>query len=438
MARSEFREREDRTSRGRDEVSDRRRARDEDDPPFDRENQEAHRRSRYEYKGRTAEDVRRHATQKTTSFDNYLDSSIPSFKPKEGLNVIRFMPPTFGDEISYVYEIHAHYDIGPDHGAYVCMQKMFNKPCAVCDERGKFSEAEQKDLRPRKRYLAWIIDRAAERTGPQFWDLSPTMDKDISAQCLDRHGKITLIDDPENGHDVEFMRSGTRLDTDYTGHKIDRDSSPLHDDEKIQDRWMNFVIDHPLDKMIILPDYDYVAKVFAGQVEARDKDLDEDEDEPRSRVRDTGRRSIREEIDDEIPDRGTSKAEPEARPRRERLTRGRDPELDRDERPTRSRLNRSEDEEADEDLYRGSARESNHRDAVAPRKNVRDDEEDEERGSSTRLRRSEDESSNRRANSRNDRDRDGDDLDLDATDVSSRTRSRLRDMEERNTRRRRE
>lgn len=399
-----------------------------DDPPFDRdhdrgrgssdrdmrpsrngrdrneEDQEPIRRSRYEYKGRTAEDVRRHATQKTSSFDNFFDGSVPTFKPKEGLNVIRFLPPTFGDETSYVYEIHAHYDIGPDHGAYICEQKMFNKPCAVCEDRGKFSEAEQKDLRPRKRYLAWVIDRSEERAGPKLWDLSPSMDKDISAQCLDRHGKITLIDDPENGHDVEFMRSGTRLDTDYTGHKIDRDPSPLHDDERLQDRWMGFVIEHPLDGMIILPDYDYVAKVFAGQVEAKDKDLDKDE--PRARVRNrsnssgdgsgdatrSSRRSLREEIDDEIPERGVAREESEARPRRERLRRDRDPEPEKGEPPRRASSNRREYEEEDEDLDR---------------------EMDEPPARPRRASRGEPEE-----------------------DISERTRSRLRDMEERNTRRR--
>lgn len=350
----------------------------DDDPPKkksrSRDDDDDDKPKKREYVKRDASDIKRHAEQRTGGFDSIADQKYTTFTPKDGTNVIRFLPSTYGDKKNYVFEFYAHYRIGADKGTYVCPEKMLGKPCPICEERTSTKDEEvAKLLRPQKRYIAWVINRDAERDGPILWNLSPSQDKEISSLCLDRHGRVILIDDPDEGYDVEFKREGKELSTRYFGWKVERDPSPISDNEKRQDKWYDFIEENPLDELLIIHDYEYLAKVFAGQVEKKDE-LDDDDDAPRSsRSKRSSSRSMREELDDEIPERGSAKS------KRERL------KDDDDEEPVRKKKKVVDEDDEDDDPPRKKKRvvedDDDEEEEERPRKKkkpVEDDDDDEE------------------------------------------------------------
>lgn len=368
------------------------------------------RRREREYIPRTAEEVQRHATQSTGSYDTLWDEKYKAFKAREGLNAVRFIPGTFGDKRSPVYPYWRHENIGPDNSSYVCLDKTLNQACPICEQRGNFSDEDANELRPRKRWLGWVIDRDAEREGPQLWDISPTADKNISGLLIDRLGRVVHMDDPDNGFDLEFMREGQRLNTRYSGYKISRDSSPLSDDPDKYDRWWDYAEDNPLDKVLIIHEREYLEKVFSGQAERMDKDLDKEPEDRRRRPRERMSRdrdeepkgrSLRDELDDKIPDKGDPREE--RRPR-ERLDDRKDD--DRDSRRSRDddRDNRSRDRDRDrdDDRARGETRgPGSARDDEPDRERDKDEEEDVSANTRDKLR----DMSERRSSNR-DRDND--------------------------------
>lgn len=447
-------------SRGRDRDRSTGRDRDDDRPRASRSRDDdddrgSSRRKPPEYVERTADDVRRHATQPVGSFEGTLDQRFPNFRAREGLNAVRLLQGTFDDRKQYAYLYFRHENIGPDRSTFVCLEKTFGKPCPICDERSRFTGDESNDLRPRKRYLSWIIDRFEERAGPKLWDFSPTMDKEIATLCMDRTGRVIHIDNPEEGYDVEFSREGTKLNTRYVGVKIVRDPSPMHDNPDKQDEWLEFIEDNPLPSVLVIPEYDYVAKAFKGQLEQLDKDLDRRKDDPdgapRSRERgrdredrqperrsrggrdeETSSRSLRDELDDRIPEKGAARE------------RSRDVD---DDPPKRERMNRSSASDDEEDRGRGrSSRDRERRDPDEERSSTRSgrdrDSREESRAEPERTRRdrgrdaeSDDDDAPRSRSARNGHDRDDDDRPSrrtrDDDDVSATTRERLRDMGER-------
>ena len=83
---------------------------------------------KYRGKERTVESVTRRSRESSGNFESYVLSDVKMFKPKEGENNVRILPPTWEDVDKWGdgWEIaaHLHYGIGPDNGAYLCLDKM--------------------------------------------------------------------------------------------------------------------------------------------------------------------------------------------------------------------------------------------------------------------------------------------------------------------------
>ena len=290
--------RDDSTSRGRDsgerDSGSSRRETNERSSNSRYNGRDSARRSSFKYQERSNDTYKQRGEAGGGDFDKYLKDNIKMFKPADGDNMIRVMPPTFHNAQHFGLDIHVHYQVGPDSQTYLCLFKMKGEPCPICDERERASrdgDTEYADkLKPTKRVLIYMIDRHVEKDGPVVWSMPWTIDRDVCKLVVDkRTGETLPIDHPERGYDIEFERKGKADRTQYIGLAIARRESPLGDA-----RWLDFIQDNPLDAILVYYPYDHIAKVFGGKSVSRDsnKELDR-QDEDLQRVEDKGRRSTR-------------------------------------------------------------------------------------------------------------------------------------------------
>lgn len=258
--------------------------------------------TRFSYQKRSAEQVNKRAAMSSRDYDNYLVDEVKMFKPNDGPNTIRILPPTWPNPEHYGIDIWVHYGIGPDEQAYLCSDKMKGEPCAICEERARARQAGEdedyvKQLSPTRRALFYLIDRDKEREGVLAWAAPQSVDQSITTISVDRKTQDVLpIDDPDNGYDVEFDRTGKGMTTKYVGMAIARRESPLGDS-----KWLQHAIDFPLPQMLKFYDFDHIAKALGGggrHTSSRDKE--DDRDSARS-SRDHGR-------DQDSPRRGSDRA----------------------------------------------------------------------------------------------------------------------------------
>lgn len=254
----------------------------------------------FKYRGseRTAEDISRKASEGSRMYDSYLKPGTPMFKPKEGENTIRILPSTW-EEPDWDYTIQSHYGVGPDNARYLCL-KMKNEDCPVCEAKINAADKEEADqLTPSKGAICWVIDRDNEKAGPQLWAIPfSKVRNEIYSRSTDKKTRAPiLVDDPEEGYDITFIRSGTGLKTEYKGVEVSRDPTPLHDDQKLQGRWLEYIEDHPLPDLLNFYDADHIQKVLFGK--AAPKAAEDYEEAPVERPARASRKPVEEPDEDE-------------------------------------------------------------------------------------------------------------------------------------------
>lgn len=274
---------------------------------------------------RTVDDIRRKASEGSRDYDNLFTGDVKLFKPAEGENSIRIMPATWGTqpyskseldkmsdeeydklcaeddrfEMGWDLPLFVHYGVGPDNASYLCREKMLGEPCPICAAKLEARDPDEADaLSPTKRGLCWIIDRNNEKEGPQLWSMPfSKIRNEIYARSTDKKtGTPIFVDDVEEGFDIIFNRAGKDERTNYTGVEVDRDATPLHDDEKKQDKWLDYTMDHRLPDVLNFYPPEHIEKVLFGKKSARrEADADaggEEETSSRSSRRgDRGERS---------------------------------------------------------------------------------------------------------------------------------------------------
>lgn len=297
--------RSSRDSRDRDDDRGGRRGRDEDRGSSrgrDRDDDRGGRRSggRYEYRQRDPGDTKRRSESGANDYDKFINPSIKMWKPNDGENRIRILPPTWENAKHYGHDIWVHYGVGPDRQSYLCLEKMKGEPDPIEEERAEArrdgDEEFAKQIEHKRRVLVYLIDRDHEKEGVQAWAMPWTLDRDIVKVSIDRtNGEVLPIDHPYEGYDVTFEKKGSKNRTEYLGVSIARRTSELGKDE-----WLDFAQDHPLPEQLVFYPYDHIAKVFNGAGSpkgGRDRDDDRDDDRgsrSRDRDRDEDRGSSRE------------------------------------------------------------------------------------------------------------------------------------------------
>lgn len=325
--------------RGDEDESPRRSSRDssDDDRPRRSSRDEAPRRGRddgderpsrssrggsgYQYQERSSEDTRARAAAGANDFDKLLKPHIKSWKPNDGDNRIRIVPPTWKNAKHFGYDCHIHYGVGADKGAYLDLNKMLGEADPIHEEyqraKGELDPDNKDDqeylrqLRGTRRDLIYLIDRDHEKEGVQAWFMPFGLGNDVVKLSVDKsNGEVLPIDHPDEGYDVEFTKTGKGIGTKYSAPAIARRSSPLGKDE-----WLEFAMDNPLPDQLQFFDYDHIAKAFGGVGAHREKPRGRDDDDRPSRGRDDSDRGRDRE---DPPARGRGRSEPE--PEKDELT----------------------------------------------------------------------------------------------------------------------
>lgn len=293
------RDREERSGRGRDRDDSRssrgrgddreerggRGGRDRDDDRSSRSSRGG--RSGFVYHKRSADDVKKRAEHGGGSdFDVYFNRDIKMYKPKDGDNTIRILPPTWEGAEHYGLDVFVHYGVGPDRQTYLCLHKMKGEPCPICEERQRAQrsgdEEYAKELEPKRRVVVYLIDRDAEKEGVQAYAMPQGTDQDIVKISVDkRTGEVFGIDNPDEGFDVMFERTGTGIKTRYEGIQLARRESSLGNDD-----WLQFAVDNPIPDQLVYYSYDRIAQEFGGSGEHRESRDRDDRSDSKSKQRD--------------------------------------------------------------------------------------------------------------------------------------------------------
>lgn len=288
----------------------------------------------FRYQKRTKDDVKERANMKGGNYDTYIKPKFKQWKPKDGKNLIRILPPTWVGARHYGLDIYVNFNIGADNQAYLSLSKHGKGDDPLDEARREAQREGDKDLakalNPTQRILYWIIDRNDEDEGPLLWAAPFTFDKSLNNLCIDVDTKevfhVDGNDNPDEGRDVRFYKEGTGITTKYDPSKMKvLGKSLVHEDDGLQQDWLDFIADNPLPEVLNFYDYDHIKAMFDGQAGRQD----DDEKPARSkRARDS-------DDEDEKPARTRSraKADPEDEDEKSAARRGprRDQEADDDE-----------------------------------------------------------------------------------------------------------
>ena len=217
------------------------------------------------YTRRTYESTKKRAEQSGGLRDQYLKDHVPMWKPADGENCIRILPPTWEDPQHYGIDVFVHYGIGPDNSAFLDLNRMKGEPDPISEAYDRaVAEGDEdyaKSLRSVKRVLVYLIDRDKPKDGPQMWAMPWTVDKDINTQSIDsRTREILYIDEPDEGYDVFINREGQGERTKYSV-KIARNPSAV----ELEDSWIELLEQNPLPDCLNFFEYDHIKKVFTGK-----------------------------------------------------------------------------------------------------------------------------------------------------------------------------
>lgn len=251
----------------------------------------------FKYKRRDPSTVDKRASQQGGDFVGLFKDEYQQYKVKKGDNWIRILPPTWDAAEHYGLDVWVHYSVGPTKETIVCNHKMYGKKCAVCDSMARMAaagdETEAAELKPKKRVAVWMLDRDEEKKGPQVYAMPWTLDRDIAKLSKDkRTGAIYYLDDPREGYDLSFEKTGEKVNTKYEGVQLMRDPS------SVSSKWLEFIEDNPLDQVLLERTYAEVKAVLTGGID--EDDVTAAEKSTRGRPS----RAVREEEDeDPLPPR---------------------------------------------------------------------------------------------------------------------------------------
>ena len=197
------------------------------------------------------------------------------FVPKDGefytIDIIPFLPktnriPRFQpgyDE--YALDVWMHRGIGPGEETFICLAKMFKKPCPICEEqdalrKSRATKEEIDQLTPKRRLIYNVIDLESKDQAIMLWEMSYHLFEKalIAAAQVGKH-EVIAFSDLEEGKTIKFAAKKKSLGpysfTEITGIGfIDR--QPY--EEKILDEA------YALDDMLTIPTYEQIRNALHG------------------------------------------------------------------------------------------------------------------------------------------------------------------------------
>lgn len=198
-------------------------------------------------------------------WEGFALDEFPMYKLKED-NAVRILPPTWADPSHYGWDIWVHYNVGPNRATILCLSRMKNELCPVC-EAWSAAEAEGREdaakLKPMRRVLVWIIDRKeVPEKGPYLWAMPWTADRSIASLCRDRQsGELYQIDHPDLGYDVYFQMAKKGDFQEYVGWQLAKRPSA------VDESYLNYIVQHPVNTTLQWRSYAEVLSLFVGHSE---------------------------------------------------------------------------------------------------------------------------------------------------------------------------
>ncbi len=319
---------------------------------------------RFVYQKRTAEQVKTRAASRGSLYDSPYKSEYQLFTPKPGDVTIRVLPAGWDAADHYGYEIWVHSGVGADNQTYLCKERMSQGKCVICEEVRRAKREGDDDvvdsMSPYSRVLMWIINRDDEKAGPLLYPMPFKMDKNFLNISIDKKtGEALMVDDPEEGYDIEFVRDGQGLKTKYSGEKIARRPSPLNDDEALANKWLEYIVDHSIPDVLNYYDDDHILNIMSG---GGKKTEEEEEETPPVR---SSKKQVKEPELDEVDEEDEEDETPPPKSKKPapKVEEDEDEDEDEDDEPTpvkskkaeappakkRAKLDDDDDEEDEED-----------------------------------------------------------------------------------------
>jgi hypothetical protein len=253
------------------------------------------------------------------------------YRPKDGTNHIDILPYLIKTdnhpqkmkkgEPDYILDIWVHRRVGSSEGTYLCLQKMFGKPCPICEERMELKkdptadEDYLKSLDPKRRvfYNVVNLDLSEREQEVQIFEESHFLFEKELLEESGSSGELQLFWDLEEGSTISFRATEEKSSK---GKFFRYKSFRFEKRPPYKDNVYNNTI--ALDDLLIIPTYEEVRNahlsVDTDEGDAADsKETKKEEDVPVSKSV-SGLRGMRsEEAKDDAPKR-TSLRDEEAKP----------------------------------------------------------------------------------------------------------------------------
>ncbi len=287
----------------------------------------------FKYKKRSEKDHKKRTEKQAGHWARLVKLDFPEWKPKEGKNKVRILPPGWEDAKHYGIDLWVNSNVGSDNETYLSLKLMRQEPDPVAEAIAAAKadgEAESvKTISPYRKVGMWVLVADELETGPQFFAMAQKLDREIAQLAYDDEdgGELILIDHHQDGCWVTFKAEGVGFKRTYTNIKLGK-PGPITKDDDQQDEWLEFIQENTIPDVLNFYTYDHIKAALAGGSGTRKEDEDEELPERRRGTRNR----VEDDEDDEPPKRRSAKIEDE------------DEELD-EEPPKRRRRSEPEDDE---------------------------------------------------------------------------------------------
>ena len=207
----------------------------------------------------------------------------------------------------YKLEIPIHRNVGENNDIFLCLRQAFGKKCPLCeemfDEYNK-NEADQDDkkidaLKPKWRCFYNIYDYDGNSEEIQLWeDISYYLFEESLQEAMETEDDgIVTFSDLEMGSSISFKGRDKKLGKNsfVEAHSISFKEREVYE-ESILDKTF------PLDKMLVIPTYEQIAKAHLGMDEDNESEVENEpveDEESEEKTEKTKSRSRKRFKDDE-------------------------------------------------------------------------------------------------------------------------------------------
>lgn len=163
---------------------------------------------------------------------------------------------------SYKLEYWVHRFVGASKSSFLCLTKMYGKPCPICEEREELmrdptiSQKEIDALKPKSRFFYNVLDKTSDNP-IQIFDESHFLFQKELLVAAGSGGRVVIFADIELGKIIEFIALEKRSDkgkfTEYRQFTF-LDRKPY--DERIYRQT------YVLDDLLVIPTYEDVRDAY--------------------------------------------------------------------------------------------------------------------------------------------------------------------------------